>query len=106
MGSALVRHLSATGNTNLLVRSRQELELTERQAVRAFFAREKPEYVFLAAARVGGILANATYPADFIGQNLLIQTNVIHEAYKAGVKRLLFLGSSCIYPKHAPQPLK
>jgi GDP-L-fucose synthase len=106
MGSALVRKLRATGNTNLLARSRQELDLTERQAVREFFAREKPEYVFLTAARVGGILANATYPADFIGQNLLIQTNVIHEAYKAGVKRLLFLGSSCIYPKHAPQPLK
>jgi GDP-L-fucose synthase len=106
MGSALVRRLRSTGHLNLIVRSHQELDLTERQAVREFFAKERPEYVFLAAARVGGILANATYPADFIGQNLLIQTNVIHEAYRAGVKRLLFLGSSCIYPKHAAQPIK
>jgi GDP-L-fucose synthase len=106
VGSALVRRLRAAGHTNLLIRSRQELDLTERQAVRDFFAEEKPEYVFLAAARVGGILANAVYPADFIGQNLLIQTNVIHEAYRASVSRLLFLGSSCIYPKHARQPMK
>ena len=106
MGSALVRRLRAAGHLNLIVRSHQELDLTERQAVREFFAKEQPEYVFLAAARVGGIMANATYPADFIGQNLLIQTNVIHEAYREGVKRLLFLGSSCIYPKHAAQPLK
>jgi len=106
MGSALVRRLRAAGHTGLLLRSRQELDLTERRNVRNFFAKEKPEYVFLAAARVGGILANAVYPADFIGQNLLIQTNVIHEAYLAGVRRLLFLGSSCIYPKHAAQPMK
>jgi GDP-L-fucose synthase len=106
IGSALIRRLRAAGHLNLIVRSHQELDLTERQAVREFFAKEQPEYVFLAAARVGGIMANATYPADFIGQNLLIQTNVIHEAYREGVKRLLFLGSSCIYPKHAAQPLK
>ncbi len=106
VGSALVRQLRAAGYSNLLVRSHDELDLTERQAVREFFAQERPEYVFLAAAKVGGILANSTYPADFIGQNLLIQTNVIHEAYRAGVKRLLFLGSSCIYPRNAPQPIK
>ena len=106
IGSALIRRLRAAGHLNLIVRSHQELDLTERQAVREFFAKEQPEYVFLAAARVGGIMANATYPADFIGQNLLIQTNVIHEAYREGVKRLLFLGSSCIYPKHAAQPLR
>jgi GDP-L-fucose synthase len=106
VGSALVRRLRAAGHFNLVVRSHLELDLTDRQAVREFFAKERPEYVFLAAARVGGIMANATYPADFIGQNLMIQTNVIHEAYGAGVKRLLFLGSSCIYPKHAAQPIK
>src|SRR5260370_10630606 len=106
MGSALVRQLRAAGHTNLAVRSHGELDLTERQEVRKFFARERPEYVFLAAARVGGILANATYPADFIGQNLLIQTNVSHEAYCRGVKRLLFLGSSCTYPRDAVQPIK
>jgi len=88
------------------VRSHQELDLMDQRAVQEFFLRELPEYVYLAAAKVGGILANTTYPADFIGQNLLIQTNVIHEAYRAGVKRFLFLGSSCIYPKHAPQPMK
>jgi GDP-L-fucose synthase len=106
MGSALLRRLQAAGYHNLLVRTHQELDLTDRQRVRDFFALEKPEYVFLAAARVGGIMANATHPADFICQNLLIQTNVIHEAYQASVKRLLFLGSSCIYPRQAPQPLK
>jgi GDP-L-fucose synthase len=106
MGSALVRQLRAAGYSNLLVRSHCELDLTERQAVREFFAKERPEHVFLVAAKVGGILANSTYPADFIGQNLLIQTNVIHEAYRAGVERLLFLGSSCIYPRNAPQPMK
>jgi len=106
MGSALVRCLHASGFVNLVVRSRKELDLTDCRAVREFFAAEHPEYVFLAAARVGGILANATYPADFVGQNLLIQTNVIHEAYRAGVKRLLFLGSSCIYPKYATQPIE
>jgi GDP-L-fucose synthase len=106
LGSALVRHLRSEGFSNLLVRSHEELDLTDQRAVQDFFRREVPEYVYLAAAKVGGILANNTYPADFIGQNLLIQTNVIHEAYRAGVKRFLFLGSSCIYPKHAPQPLK
>jgi GDP-L-fucose synthase len=106
MGSALVRQLRAAGYLNLLVRSHGDLDLTERQEVREFLAQQRPEYVFLAAAKVGGILANATYPADFIGQNLLIQTNVIHEAYRAGVQRLLFLGSSCIYPRSAAQPMK
>jgi GDP-L-fucose synthase len=105
-GSALMRKLLADGFTNLVVRSHAELDLTNQQAVQRFFAQERPEYVFLAAARVGGILANSTYPAEFIGQNLPIQTNVIHEAYRAGVKRLLFLGSSCIYPRNAPQPLQ
>jgi GDP-L-fucose synthase len=88
------------------MRSHHELDLTDQRAVQEFFLQQRPEYVYLAAAKVGGILANATYPADFIGQNLLIQTNVIHEAHRAGVKRFLFLGSSCIYPKHAPQPIK
>jgi len=106
VGSALVRQLRALDNGNILLRSRQELDLTDQNRVREFFAQERPEYVFLAAAKVGGILANSTYPAEFIYQNLLIQTNVIHEAYRTGVRRLLFLGSSCIYPKHAPQPMK
>ncbi len=106
VGSALVRRLRAAGYSNLLLRGRNELDLTEQQAVRNFFSKERPEYVFLAAAKVGGILANSTYPADFISQNLMIQTNVIHESYRSGVNRLLFLGSSCIYPKLAPQPLK
>jgi len=106
VGSALVRRLQTGGHSNLILRSRSKLELTERQAVREFLQKERPEYVFIAAAKVGGILANATYPADFIGQNLMIQTNIIHEAYGIGVRRLLFLGSSCIYPKHAPQPMK
>ena len=106
VGSALVRQLRALGHANLVVRSHGELDLTERQAVREFFARERPEYVFLAAAKVGGILSNSASPADFIGENLLIQTNVIHEAYRSGVERLLFLGSSCIYPRNAPLPLK
>jgi len=106
LGSALVRRLRARGYSNLVVRTRSELDLTGQLAVREFFVKERPEHVFLAAAKVGGILANSTYPADFISQNLLIQTNVIHQAYLAGVKHLLFLGSSCIYPKHAPQPIK
>src|SRR5215475_12561104 len=106
MGSVLTCRLQALGFQNLVVRTRHELDLTNQEAVRDFFTAEKPDHVFLAAARVGGILANATYPADFITQNLLIQTNVIHEAYRAGVQRLLFLGSSCIYPKHAAQPMK
>jgi GDP-L-fucose synthase len=106
VGSALVRRLQAGGYSRLLLRSRSELDLTDRGAVRQFLQTERPEYIFLAAAKVGGILANSSYPADFIGQNLMIAINVIHEAYGAGVKRLLFLGSSCIYPKHAPQPMK
>lgn len=106
VGSALMRVLRAKGYTNLLTRTHAELDLTDQAAVRAFFERERPEYVFLAAAKVGGILANDTYPAEFIQQNLAIQTNVIHEAWRAGVKRLLFLGSSCIYPRDCPQPIK
>jgi GDP-L-fucose synthase len=105
VGSALVRRLTAAGQVNLLLRTHRELDLTDQNAVREFFARERPDYVFLAAAKVGGILANSTYPAEFIYQNLLVQTNVVHQAYQSGVKRLLFLGSSCIYPKHAPQPI-
>lgn len=106
VGSAIVRALEAAGHHQLLTRTRQQLDLREQAPVREFFQREKPDYVFLAAARVGGILANDTYRAEFIYENLAIQTNVIHEAYRTGVKRLLFLGSSCIYPKHAPQPMK
>lgn len=106
VGSALVRALTKAGYTNLVTRSHAELDLTDQSAVRAFFEREKPEYVFLAAAKVGGILANDTYPAEFIHENLAIQTNVIHESWRAGVKRLLFLGSSCIYPRDCPQPIK
>ena len=106
VGSALVKNLQSKGYTNLLLRTHAELDLTHQAAVEAFFAEEKPEYVFLAAARVGGILANNTYPAEFIRDNLAIQTNVIHAAYQNNVMRLLFLGSSCIYPKHAPQPMK
>ena len=106
VGSALVRALRRDGFDNLLVRTRNELDLTDGPGVREFFEREKPEYVFLAAAKVGGILANNTYPADFIRENLEIQTNIIDSSHRVGVRRLLFLGSSCIYPKHAPQPIK
>ncbi|MCB1959199.1 MAG: GDP-L-fucose synthase [Rhodocyclaceae bacterium] len=106
VGSAIVRKLEAEGYTHILKRTHVELDLTDAAATEAFFAEHKPEYVFLAAARVGGIVANNTYPAEFIRDNLAIQTNVIHAAYKSGVTRLLFLGSSCIYPKHAPQPMK
>jgi GDP-L-fucose synthase len=106
VGSALVRRLEAAGHRNIVKRTHAELELGDATAVRRFFETEKPEYVFLAAAKVGGILANNTYPAQFIAENLAIQTNVIHEAYRAGVKRLLFLGSSCIYPRDCPQPIK
>ncbi len=104
VGSALVRQLTALGHANLLLRTHRELDLTDQNEVREFFAKERPEYVFLAAAKVGGILANSTFPAEFVYRNLLIQTNVIHEAYRNRVKRLLFLGSSCIYPKNALQP--
>jgi GDP-L-fucose synthase len=106
VGSALVRRLKTLGYANLLLRTHQELDLTNQDSVQEFFAEERPEYIFLAAAKVGGILANSTYPAEFLCHNLLIQTHVIHEAFRTDVKRLLFLGSSCIYPKHAPQPMK
>ena len=106
VGSALKRKLESKGYNNLLFRTHRELDLTNPQAVNEFFEQEQPEYVFLAAAKVGGILANSTYPAEFIYENLMIEANVIHAAYKYGVKKLLFLGSSCIYPKMAPQPLK
>lgn len=106
VGSALVRALERAGYHKLLLRTRAELDLTDAGAVRQFFAAERPEYVFLAAAKVGGILANRTYPGDFIFQNLAIQANVIDSAYRWGAKRLLFLGSSCIYPKLCPQPIK
>ncbi|WP_372716818.1 GDP-L-fucose synthase family protein [Immundisolibacter sp.] len=106
VGSALLRALGTYGFSHLVTRSHAELDLTDQTATEAFFAQEKPDYVFLAAARVGGILANNTYPADFIRDNLAIQTNVLHSAWRHRVRRLLFLGSSCIYPKLAPQPLK
>ena len=106
VGSALMRGLQHRGYTTVLAKTHSELDLTDPSAVNAFFQTEKPEFVFLAAAKVGGILANETYPADFIRENLNIQTNVIEASLKAGVKRLLFLGSSCIYPKLCPQPIK
>jgi GDP-L-fucose synthase len=106
VGSAIQRALERKGYSNLLLRTHSELDLADRNATRAFFDRERPEYVFLAAAKVGGILANDTYPADFIRANLEIQTNAVDASYRSGVKRLLFLGSSCIYPKLAPQPIK
>jgi len=106
VGSALMRRLKAGDYSKLITRSHAELDLASQAAVQQFFMQERPEYVFLAAAKVGGIHANNTYPADFIYQNLVIQTNVIHSAYLAGVKRLLFLGSSCIYPRDCPQPIK
>jgi len=106
VGSAIVRALQGQGYNNLVLKTHQELELLDQSAVKKFFEQEKPEYVFLAAAKVGGIMANKTFPADFIYKNLVIQTNIIHNAYLNKVKKLLFLGSSCIYPKLAPQPLK
>ncbi len=106
VGSAILRALEAQGFNNFLLRTSSELDLRNQQAVADFFATEKPDYVFLAAAKVGGIIANSTYKADFIYENLMIQSNVIHQSYLNGVKKLLFLGSSCIYPKLAPQPLK
>ena len=106
VGSALLRRLTSGGYTNLIIPEIDELDLTSQQAVAGFFAAEKPEYVILAAAKVGGIHANNTYPAEFIHINLTIQGNVVHNAWQHGVKRLLFLGSSCIYPKLAPQPMK
>ncbi len=105
-GSALLRRLASGGFRNLLTRTHAELELTDQAAVRKFFEQEKPAYVFMAAAKVGGILANNDYPAEFIQSNLAVQTNVMHEAWRNGATRLLFLGSSCIYPRDCPQPIK
>ena len=106
VGSALVRKLEHEGYSNIVTRTSTELDLRNQQAVADFFAQEKPDYVFLAAAKVGGILANNTYRAEFIYDNLMMESNIIHHSYVNGVKKLLFLGSSCIYPKLAPQPLK
>jgi len=106
VGSAILRRLKEDGFTNLLTRTSSELDLTAQKMVFDFFMDEKPDYVFLAAAKVGGILANSKYPAEFIYNNIQIQNNVIHSAWKSGVKKLLFLGSSCIYPKGCPQPMK
>ena len=106
VGSAIMRKLQAQGYINIVTRTHAELDLANQAAVQQFFEIEKPEYVFLAAAKVGGIHANNTYPAEFIHENLVIQTNVIHQSYVVGVKRLLFLGSSCIYPRDCPQPIK
>jgi GDP-L-fucose synthase len=106
VGSAIVRRLEQGGHRNLLLRTRAELDLRDQLAVTRFFAEHRPEFVFLAAAKVGGIMANATRPAEFLYENLAIQTNVIHAAWEHGARKLLFLGSSCIYPKLAPQPIK
>ena len=106
VGSAIVRKLQAEGYVNLITRAHTDLDLIDQAAVWDFFGQEQPEYVFLAAAKVGGIWANDMYPADFIRDNLFIQSNVVDAAYRRGVKKLLFMGSSCIYPKHAPQPMK
>ena len=106
VGSAILRRLQGEGYENLLVRSRSELDLEDQQGVNELFASEQPDYVVLAAAKVGGIYANSTYPAEFIRSNLVIQMNVIEAAYRTGVRKLLFLGSSCIYPKHAEQPIR
>lgn len=106
VGSAIVKNLQEKGFTNIVTRTHKELDLTDQIATANFFEKEQPEYVFLAAAKVGGIVANNTYRADFIYANLMIQNNVIHQSYKHNVKKLLFLGSTCIYPKNAPQPLK
>jgi GDP-L-fucose synthase len=106
VGSAIVRKLKAEGFTNILTRTSSQLDLRRQASVEFFFEREKPDYVFLAAAKVGGILANNTYRADFVYENLIMECNIIHSAYKSGVKKLMFLGSSCIYPKLAPQPMR
>jgi GDP-L-fucose synthase len=106
VGSAIKRNLEKQGFENLIYKTREELDLMDEQAVQDFFEKEKPEYVFLAAAKVGGIVANRDYPADFIYQNLKIQNNIIYQAYKKKVKKVLFLGSSCIYPRECPQPIK
>ena len=104
-GSAILRALQAKGFQNLITRTQEKLELTDAEATRRFFEQERPQYVFLAAAKVGGIHANNTFPAEFLRENLLIQTHVLHESWRVGVKKLLFLGSSCIYPRLAPQPI-
>ena len=106
VGSAIVRALRQRGQTDIITRTRAELDLTDQIAVRDFFQAEKPDQVYMAAAKVGGIHANNTYPAEFIYENLMVQSNVIHQAWRAGVRKLLFLGSSCIYPKLAPQPMR
>ena len=106
VGSAIVRNLQRKGYNNLILKSRKELDLINQTQVNEFFEKEKPDYVFLAAAKVGGIGANSTYPADFIYENLMIESNIIHAAYRYKVRKLLFLGSSCIYPKTCPQPIK
>src|SRR5258708_31249272 len=106
VGSAIVRKLRESGYANLITRTRAELDLIQQVDVRKFFENERIDQVYLAAAKVGGIFANNTYPAEFIYQNLMIEANIIHEAWRAGVKRLLFLGSSCIYPRLAPQPMR
>jgi GDP-L-fucose synthase len=106
VGAAICRKLESEGHHNLVIRTSRELDLVRQADVEAFFAKERPEYVFLAAAKVGGILANDTYRADFIYSNIMIEANVIHSAWQYGVKKLLFLGSSCIYPKFCPQPMK
>ncbi len=106
VGSAIVRLLKESGHTNILLKTRSEVDLLDQKAVMNFFETEKPEYVFLAAAKVGGIMANKTFPADFIYQNLVVETNIIHAAYKNNVTKLLFLGSSCIYPKLSEQPIR
>jgi len=106
VGSAIVRRLEETGSRNLLLRDRAQLDLLDQAAVTRFFAEHRPEFVFLAAAKVGGIMANVTQPAEFLYENLAVQTNVIHAAWQQGARKLLFLGSSCIYPKVAPQPIK
>mgnify|MGYP000915755590 FL=1 len=106
VGSAIVRHLQKNGYYNLLLKTHRELDLTDQQATKSFFERERPDYVFIAAAKVGGIQANSTFPADFLYVNLMINANIIHAAHEVGVKKLLALGSSCIYPKFADQPLR
>lgn len=106
VGSAILKSLKDKGYSNFVLRTHAELDLTDQKAVAGFFAKEKPEYVFLAAAKVGGIIANNTYRGQFIYENLMIQSNVIHQSYVNGVKKLVFLGSSCIYPKEAGQPIK
>ena len=106
VGAAILRRLKEAGYENFILRTHKELDLTDQTSVQSFFKKERPEYVFMAAAKVGGILANSTYPAEFIYNNIQIQSNVIHSSYSHDVKKLLFLGSSCIYPKHCPQPMK